>query len=104
MKTALRSFVEVQYEESHQGDQIRRIFAYWGLFTLGSFLKITELVIHRAFLHCISYVLIWVWVGWVSIWAIFSQTHLVTLKDTTAKSDWQKPKCVHHLINKPDLT
>jgi hypothetical protein len=51
------------------------------LFTLGSVLKIREVAqsFGQLFFHGASYVLILTKNGWATIWATFSQTHLVTL-------------------------
>jgi hypothetical protein len=62
-----------------QGDQIWRIFAYCFLWIV--FLKNTKVVkTFRLLLYTAkSYILILTKMGWATFWAIFSQTHLVTL-------------------------
>jgi hypothetical protein len=61
------------------------------LFSLGSFMKITEVakILRSAFFHDTSYALILTKMGWVAFWAIFSQTHLVTL---TRRFEQKTPK------------
>jgi hypothetical protein len=53
------------------------------LFSLGRFVKITEVAqsLGLTFFHETSCVLIWGKTGWATPYAIFSQTHLVTLLD-----------------------
>jgi hypothetical protein len=53
------------------------------LFTLGGFLKITEVAqMHVLVVPNLSVTyLFWQKMGWATFWATFSQTHLVTLMD-----------------------
>jgi hypothetical protein len=65
-----------------QGDQIGRIFTYWGVVALGVFSRITELA--QSFgqrfpnVHA-SYVFILRKRGWATVGRPFSQAYLVTL-------------------------
>jgi hypothetical protein len=66
----------------NQGDQIGRIFAYWTIVYFGQLLKMTEVSLFLGLLlnsgkrHV---ALILTKMGLAALWAIFSQTHLVTL-------------------------
>jgi hypothetical protein len=56
------------------------------LFTLGRFLKITKVAqIFGQFLHGTSELLILAKTGWAVLWAIFSQTLLVTMETIKLK-------------------
>jgi hypothetical protein len=54
---------------------------YWAIVYFGHFFKITELahILGQLFPHGKSYVLFWQKISLATFWAIFSQTHLVTL-------------------------
>jgi hypothetical protein len=54
------------------------------LFSLGSFLKITEVAgtLGLRFFHGTSYEMSFIKRGLATFWAFFSQTHLVTLSST----------------------
>jgi hypothetical protein len=68
----------------NQGDQIGRFFAYWVVVYLGQFIEIFRCspISWATIIQDTRYVLILSkWVG-LQIWAIFSQTHLITLPET----------------------
>jgi hypothetical protein len=67
--------------KNEQGDQIGRIFAQWAIVYFWQFINITEVGSPKEWpIFSIEYALILTkhWLGYVL--AIFSQTHLVTLR------------------------
>jgi hypothetical protein len=78
---------------SIQGDQIGRIFAQWVIVYFGQLLEN-----YRSIPHVSGYFIPWISLGihfdkktgWATFWAIFSQTHLVTLVSYVRKYEWRQ--------------
>jgi hypothetical protein len=68
----------------HQGDQIGRIFAHWAIVNLKHLFENFKIILILGhFFHGKNYyVNLGKEIDWATIWAIFSQTHLVTLDGT----------------------
>jgi hypothetical protein len=71
-----------------QGDQIGRILAHWVGFYFGQVFKNYIRSPHFGLLLCVVKALNYFRqkVGWALFWAIFSQTHLVTLLSLDSES------------------
>jgi hypothetical protein len=67
---------------TRQGDQIGRIFAYWAVYYFWQLFdnyRRNKKIGLLFTMEQATYVLILTKKGWATFWAIFSQTHLVTL-------------------------
>jgi hypothetical protein len=63
--------------DAMQGDQIGRIFAYWAIVFFGQFYEKYSSSQKVKVIYKFRQKM-----GWAKLWAIFSQTHLVTLPQT----------------------
>jgi hypothetical protein len=70
----------------------------WSMFSLGSYFRITEVSNRFGLLYSVDKLKnkFWQKIGWATFWAIFSLTHLVTLRGPNGK------KCTKETQNVPN--